>query len=58
MPRDGVECESFTVISSDSLPVYDNMFYLELYLGNFAYEIGDKKKKNYLDDNLFETDEH
>ena len=26
--EDGVECESFTVISIDSLPVYDNKCYI------------------------------
>ena len=32
MPEDGVECESFTVISFDSLLVYDNKYYFQAYL--------------------------
>ena len=41
--KDGVECESFTIISIDSLLVYENKFYLQIYLDN-------------CDDSLFETD--
>ena len=56
VPGDGVECESFTVISIDSLLVYDNKFYLKVYLEKYAYKIEDRKVIDYLDDNLFETD--
>ena len=31
-PEDGVECESFPVISIDSLLVYDRKYYLQIYL--------------------------
>ena len=31
-PDDCVECESFTVISIDSLIVYENKYYLQVYL--------------------------
>ena len=56
MPEDSVECESFTVISIDSLLMTTN-FYLQLYLDNCVYKIVDKQMINYLDDNLFEADD-
>ena len=34
-----MECEYFTVISIDSLLVYENKFYLQVYLDNFVYTI-------------------
>ena len=40
-PEDGAECESFTVISIDSLLVYGNKYYLEVYLDNCAYKTVD-----------------
>ena len=49
MPEDSVETESFTVISIDSLLVYENKYYLQVYR---ACRISDKQMKNYLDDNL------
>ena len=36
VPKDGTECESFTVISIDSLLVYENKYYLQVYLDNGA----------------------
>ena len=33
-PEDDVECESFTVISIDSLLEYDSKYYLQVYLDN------------------------
>ena len=57
MLEDGVECGSFTVISIDSLLVYDNKYYLPVYLGNCPYKIIDKQMPDYLNDNVFETDE-
>ena len=36
VPEDGVECESFTVISIDSLLSYDSKYYLQIYLANCA----------------------
>ena len=50
------ECESFTVISIDSLLVYENKYYLEVYLNNCAYRIANKEMTDYLDGNLFKTD--
>ena len=34
VPEDDIECESFTVISFDSLLVYENKYYLQVYLYN------------------------
>ena len=31
MPKDGVECESFLIISIDFLLVYENKYYLRVY---------------------------
>ena len=42
VPEDDIECESFTFISVDSLHVYDNKYYLQVYLDNCAYEIVNK----------------
>ena len=57
VPEDNIECEPFTVISIDSLLVYQNKYYLQVHLENFAYKIISKQMTDYLDDNLFETDE-
>ena len=56
VPEDGVEYEFFTIISTDSLLVYENKYYLQVYLDNYAYKIVDRQVTDYLDDNLFETD--
>ena len=52
------ECEYFTVISIDSLLVYENQYYLQVYLDNCVYKIIDKQMADYLDDNHFKTDEN
>ena len=52
VPEDDVECESFKVISIDSLLVYENKGYL--HLENFAYKIANKQMTDHLDENLFE----
>ena len=54
MTEDDIECESFTVISSDSLILYDSKYYLLVYLDNCAYKIVNKQMRDYLDENLFE----
>ena len=53
MPEDDIECESLTVISIDSLPVYENKCYLQVYLDNCAYKTVNKQMTHYLDENLF-----
>ena len=51
-------CETFTVISIDSLLVYKKKYYLQVYLDNFPCKIIDKPMIDYLDENAFETDEN
>ena len=55
--EDGVECESFAITSDDSWRVYENKYYLKVYLDNFAHKIIDKQMTYYFDENLFEPDE-
>ena len=54
VPEDDIECESFTVISIDSLLKYKNKYYLQVYLDKICLEIVNKQMIDYLDDNLFE----
>ena len=54
VPEDDIECESFTVSSIDYLVVYENKYYLQVYLENCAYKTANKQMTDYLDDNLFE----
>ena len=54
VPEDDIECESFTGISTDSLLVYENKYYLPVYLDNSSHLIANKQMTHYLDDNLFE----
>ena len=54
VPEDDTECESFTVISIDSLLVSENKYYLDVYLDIFANKIVNKQMTDYLDKNLFE----
>ena len=57
VPEDDIECESFTVISIDSLLAHENKYYVQVYLDNCAYKIVDKQMIDYLGDNPFEVDE-
>ena len=57
VPKDDKECESFTVISIDLwfiLLVYENKYYLQVYLDNCAYKFVKKQITYYLDENIFE----
>ena len=54
VPEDDMECESFTVISIDSLLVYKNKYYLQVFLDDCAYKIVNKQMIDYLEENLFE----
>ena len=54
VPEDDIECESFTIISIDSLLVYDMKYYLQVYLDNCPYKIVNKQMTDCLDDNLIE----
>ena len=42
VPEDDIECKSFIVISIDSLLVYENKYYLQVYLDNCAYKTANK----------------
>ena len=52
VPGDHIDCESFRVISIDSLSIIK--YCLQVYLDNCAYKITSKQMTDYLDDNLFE----
>ena len=47
--EDSVTCESFTIISIDSLLFYENKYHLQIYLDNFAYKIVDKQMTDLFD---------
>ena len=53
--QDGVECDSFKINSIYSLVVYGSKYYLQVYLGNYGYQIVDRQKR--LDDHLVDSDE-
>ena len=55
VPEDDRECDSITVISIDSLRVYDKKYYLQVCLDNCFYKIVNKQMTEYLDDNLLEN---
>ena len=54
MPEYDIECGSSTVISINSLLVYENKYYLQVYLDNCACKIAAKQLKVYLNELFFE----
>ena len=42
MPEDDIECESFTVISIDSILVYENKYCMQVYLNDYDYKIANE----------------
>ena len=54
MLEDDIECESFTVIYIDSLLVYNEKYYLQVFLNNCAYKFVNKQMTDYVDENVFE----
>ena len=46
LSKDDIERKSFTVISIDSLLLYENKYYLKVYLDSCAYKLK-KKRYNY-----------
>ena len=52
LPEYDIECEFFTVISIDSLLVYNNKYYLQMYLDNCTYKNVNKQMADYLDENV------
>ena len=57
VPEDGVERESFTILSIDYLLAYESKHYWPVYLDNSAYKIVNMEMTNFFDNNLFESDE-
>ena len=51
--KDDRECECFTVISIDSLLVYEKKYYVQVYLDNCPYKIVNKQMTDYLYESLF-----
>ena len=56
--EDGTECESFIIISIDSLFVNENKYYLLVYLVNCAFKNIDKQMIKYPGNYLFYSDEN
>ena len=52
--EDDIEWKSIAVLSSDSLLVYENKDYLQVYLDKCAYKIAGKQMTDHLYDNLFD----
>lgn len=51
--EDGAECKSFIIIATNSLLVFENKHYLQVYLDNCVYKIVNMQMAKYLDDNHF-----
>ena len=54
VPEEDKEGKLFIVISIDSLLVYGNKYYLQVYWDNCAYKNVNKQIADYFDENLFE----
>ena len=52
----GVDCESFTLISIDSLIVYGNKYCLQIHIDNCVSKIANSQMVDYLGNNSFESD--
>ena len=52
MLEDDIECEYFTIISIDSLILYEKKYSLQLCLDYCAYKVIDKQMIDYLDDSF------
>ena len=51
--EDDVECAYFTVISIDYLLIYENKYYLQVYLDNYVIQkTVNQQMTDYLDENL------
>ena len=51
-----VECEFFVIICFYFLLVYENMYYLQVYLDDCAYKMANMQMIDSLHDNLFKSD--
>ena len=56
VPKNNVECETFSIISIDSLLVYENKYYVQAYLHSYVYKTLNTQMVYYLGDNIFESD--
>ena len=56
--EDDIECEYFTIISIDLLLIWENKYFLQVYLDKCAYKIIEKQITDYVGDNPFEIDEN
>ena len=54
VPKDDLECESFTVNFIDLLLIYDKKYYQQVHLDNCADETVNKQMTDYLDESLSE----
>ena len=55
MPEGDIKWESFTVISIDSLLVFNEKYQLQVFLDNCTSRIINKQMTDYLDENLFDN---
>ena len=55
--RNGVECESFKIISINFFFVHKSKYYLQVHVDNCSNKFTEKKVIDYLDGNLFYTDQ-
>ena len=58
VPEGGIECESFTVISTHSLLVYESKYYLQVHLANCISKIVNTQVVDYLGDSLFKCNKN
>ena len=54
LPKDDIECESFTVISIGFLLVCNKKYYQQVHFDHCASETVNKQMRNYLDESLSE----
>ena len=52
LQEDGGECESFTLISIDSLLIYENKYCLQVYLDSCTFNTVNFEMLDYLKDNI------
>ena len=52
VPGDEIKCETFTLISIRFLLIYENKYYLQVYLDNCAYKVGSKQIVDIINDVL------
>ena len=55
MAENVIECESFTVIFIDSLLVYNEKYYLQVFSDNCAFKIVNKQITDYRDEIFFDN---